>query len=51
MLANVNKNLKSNNIAKMYGISGSYEEKDATLNVPIIMEKFDYNLLSYAIAY
>ena len=49
VLANINENINSNNIVKMYGIS--CEKKNTTINISIIMEKFDYNLWDYAIKY
>ena len=49
VLANVNENVNSNHIAKMYGISCAI--KNDMLNVKIIMEKFDFNLWQYALAY
>ena len=49
VLANINENVNSNHIAKMYGIS--CEIKDTTINVSMIMEKFDFNLWQFALAY
>ena len=49
VLASINENVNSNNIANFYGISCEYN--DDIITVYIIMEKFDYNLWTYAIKY